>query len=457
MIIVSRIKLFALIVNFILLIILNFVLPNDTINDFGLKFFVYSICSILILAIIQKSILSAVNILFVTFVLFQAGIPIAYFLFDGYSSFYISFFSETNILESCKLTLISIEILTFSLIIFCKNNSSTNKTIFIKFQFIENKKFMYKIGNNLFWLSAIVVVPLYVYVANLTIQYGFSQATRGIISSNNIFNLCRAFFFPSFFIMLCYGRNAKSYNYAKLFFLFVCVLALIIGDRTEGILYLFAYCYYSNYNYLKNINNQLRLIVFISLILYVAVYIGKARVNYSTENISVFKSIIEEMGFNFFSICFVRTYIPDYFDFEYGSTYINSIVCMIPKSIDFLDYLKPLRDSLPTLWLYDLNSVFYDGLFDFGTGFSFMAESYMNFSSYGSFTSAVYGFVLCLIFSNCSERISCWQRYIQIIFFISFLTFPRRSFSELLNVIEYSIFGVFVLSYVLFTAFKRKI
>ena len=454
---VSRIKVSGFIVNIILLIILNFVLPNDTIYDFGLKFVVYSISSIIILSTIQKSILSAINILYVTFVLFQAGIPIAFFLFDGYSNCYISFFSESNILQSCRLTLFSIEILTLSLIIFYKNNSSKNKTFFTKFQFIENKKFMYKIGNLLFWLSALIVIPLYAYVAFLSISIGFSQETRSIVANNSVFNLSRAFFFPSFFVMLCYGRNAKSYAYAKLIFLLVCILSLVSGNRTDGILYLFAYCFYSNFNYIKNLKNQIRLIIYLSLILYIAVYIGKARIYDNIEDLSVFKSIIEEMGFNFFSICFVRTYIPDYFDFEYGLTYINSIVCMIPKSIDFFDYLKPLRDSLPSYWLYDLNSLFYDGFFDFGTGFSFIAESYMNFSSYSSFTSAIYGFMLCIIFSNSLDRICCWQRYLQIIFFISFLTFPRRSFAELLNIIEYNVLGILVLSYVIYTLFKRKI
>lgn len=455
----SRKKIVILVIQIIMIIIINTMGIKFNISVYGSIILMYSLISFMCIVNIQKKIITPINILYISFILFQAGIPIAYCINDKYFNYYMLLFSNELIMKAAKYTLWSIETFSMGLIIALKSDvSESKKMLFTNSAAINNQIYVYKMARIIFSLTMVVVVPLYVFVAYLSVSTGFSQVTRSLIASNAIFNLARAFYIPSFFLLVCYGKEKQFTKIAKYIFYFTCILALLSGNRTDGILWLITYFYYNRLDYGDKRKHQIGLVIGIAVIVYLAVYIGQSRIsNEMVSSKNVIMGIIGEMGFNFTSICFVMNYVPTITRFKYGFTYFNSILCMMPKSLDILHIFDSLNNSLPIQWLFDMNHLKYGGLLDFGVGFSTIAESYMNFANMGIVVSFLYALLLCGVFNRKWNRNSNWEKYIQMILFLAFMTFPRRAFNELINNIEYSIFLIALLLIAFYRLIKGKI
>lgn len=110
---------------------------------------------------------------------------------------------------------------------------------------------------------------------------------------------------------MCYGKEKQFTKIAKYIFYFTCILALLSGNRTDGILWLITYFYYNRLDYGDKRKHQIGLVIGIAVIVYLAVYIGQSRIsNEMVSSKNVIMGIIGEMGFNFTSICFVMNYVP---------------------------------------------------------------------------------------------------------------------------------------------------
>ena len=444
----TRKRLVMVFSHLLIIIVINICFIDSLdLRTYGMVYLLYSIYTLGCLLNIQKKIITPVNILYGTFILFQTGVPIAYFIKENYSNFYMSLFSKELVLNAAKYTLWSIE--AFSLIIVMKLNPNYNKRkniIFSKISAVNNTKYVYSIARIIFIATSIIIVPLYAYVAYLSVQFGFSQAIRSMVATNSFFNLIRAFFFPSFFLLECYGKEFEFTNVAKYLYIITCIFALLSGNRADGIVWLITYFYYDKTETRNTIKNKIIMFLGIIAIIFIAVYIGQTRMGTeSVDSSSIVINLIGEMGFNFFSICFVMLFVPSVRGFQYGISYLESFICMLPKSCDFLHLFDSMRANLPAQWLYNINHKKFGELLDFGTGFSMIGESYMNFAWGGFLMSGVYAVVLCEVFNGKWMNDSNWEKYVQMIMFLALLTFPRRGFIEFLNIIFYSIFFITLL------------
>ncbi len=452
----TRKRLLMFFFHVIIIFIVNLISCDEiTIANYGMIFLLYSSFSFLCLVSIQKKIVSPINILYGTFVLFQAGVPIAFFIKENYSNYYITLFSAEMVLAAAKYTLWSIEAFSLTLLLFLDPRSKKKKRIFFsRNAAVNNDTHVFFIARIFFIITAAVILPLYAYVAFLSIRLGFSQEIRSLVATNSFFNLIRAFFFPSFFLLVCYGKEKSFTRVAKYIYVIVCIFALLSGNRADGILWLITYFYYNRLSEKNTVFNKILIILGVGLIVFVAAYIGQTRLGSSSSDMSsVLINLIGEMGFNFFSICFVMLYVPSARGFLFGLSYIESIICMLPKSLDVLHLFDSMRNSLPAQWLYNINHERFGTLLDFGTGFSMIGESYMNFSWAGFLISALYGFILCKVFNGQWNNDNKWEKYIQMTVFLGLLTFPRRGFIEFLNVISYSIF---FLALMLIITYRKK-
>ena len=110
----TRKRLLMFFFHVIIIFIVNLISCDEiTIANYGMIFLLYSSFSFLCLVSIQKKIVSPINILYGTFVLFQAGVPIAFFIKENYSNYYITLFSAEMVLAAAKYTLWSIEAFCF--------------------------------------------------------------------------------------------------------------------------------------------------------------------------------------------------------------------------------------------------------------------------------------------------------------------------------------------------------
>lgn len=453
---IEKKRMVLLFIQIILIVLLNLGLIENTIESFGKLIILYSLVSFSSIVYIQKKILSPINVLFITFVLFSAGIPIAYGLNNSYYNFYITLFTDKLIINAAKYTLWSIEAFSFTLILMINSSRKKKKIWFSNNRAMKDNQTVILVSKVLFLLSSSIVLPLYLYVAYLSIRNGFSQETRAIVASNSVLNLARAFYVPSFFLLISYRDHSIFTKIAKNFFIATSILSLLSGNRTDGILWLITYLYYGKK---RDTNNKLRdwhIIFGATILILIAVYIGQSRLSTDfNQESSLFMNVIGEMGFNFTTICFVMLYIPSTTGFKYGLTYLISIICMIPKSLDILHINSMLTSYIPIQWLFDINHIRFNSLLDFGVGFSLVGESFMNFSYCGIFVPSVYALIICKVFSGQWDENNNWEYYTQMMLFLVFMTFPRRAFNELLNNIEYS-FIFLALVIILFYELKRR-
>ena len=93
---------------------------------------------------------------------------------------------------------------------------------------------------------------------------------------------------------------------------------MIAGGRTVGLsmILVLIYYYYCNSEKTKRKNkltNFLLLGIAVVMLLFILVMVKTIRMGQEMSGngiVSIFESVIEEMGFNFTSICFTKIYIP---------------------------------------------------------------------------------------------------------------------------------------------------
>lgn len=250
-------------------------------------------------------------------------------------------------------------------------------------------------------------------------------------------------------------------------FLYICGASLIIGDRTTGISWLLVFFYdiYSNYQGKRNkVILDILLCLGIFLVGILSAFIAYNRVASTGEQMGIleimragiFTRIIEELGFNFYSISFVNLFVPSSYDYQYGLSYIYSFLSLIPSTFDFWGVKENIVN--PTQWLLLANHSEFGSLLDFGTGFSFIAETYMNFSWLGCVVSFIMPLFLRNIFGPYIVS-NNWERYVRLIFIFILITFPRRSLVESLVVVEYAIFFLglyFIITWKIFGRHKKN-
>ena len=154
---------------------------------------------------------------------------------------------------------------------------------------------------------------------------------------------------------------------------------------------------------------------------------------------NVLNKFISELGFNFTSICYMMLYTPKTLKFQYGYTYILSLLSLVPSTIDFLGFSKYFRSQLPLYKLAELLHQDFLGSLDFGVGFSFNAEALYNFSWFGILT--VVPLSAFLVWTEREDDIekNDWNKYVKIIVLRNLFMFPRQMSFEFVNSILYQI------------------
>ena len=235
-------------------------------------------------------------------------------------------------------------------------------------------------------------------------------------------------------------------------------MSLVSGGRTEGLSSLLALMYFQlcrsskKKNFSKYVIGGLGIIA----IMFILVYVANSRMGKTVEEINLFsilESMIDEMGFNFTSICFTMDYVPHTTNYQYGLSYINSLICLIPASIDPTGIIAAIKQTGPELWLANQLKNSYGALFGFGVGYSVIAESFYNFGKFGFIVIYLQGYFIARLLSlNYKNKIS---EYIKLILIYALTTYPRRSFFTLLKVVEYDILLLLLIVWLVYNMTRR--
>ena len=416
---------------------------------------IFIFISVLVILFFKRRIIDFGNILYIIFILFQFGLPILKAFNKDFYNYYLTEFTEENLIICTYISCLCILFYGFGLLIFSKHNEN--------FLYFSRDQIKYKIisdSNKSNIISIMIIVGFFTGIVSfslalanfvLSLIYGYEYIkTDPFNLTNSLTNFCNELFIPCILILLIFSNSKKIRKIVFLIGIVYSILLILSGARTYSIgllatLALFIYIYKMK----KNVFKTLMFLLFGLLLIIVVVRVAQIRHYHEVQNLSIFsifESLINEMGFNFTSICFTRLYVPNISDYAFGMSYLYSFICLIPKSLDPSGFINYVNGLLPEIWLSNMLKTTFGTKYDFGVGFSVIAEGYYNFGFFAFVPIFLQSLLINWIFSRrINIKYKNFSIYIKLILFYSLFTYPRRSFITLLKSLEYNILLVFVI------------
>lgn len=417
---------------------------------------------LVLFCIAQKRIVTIQTLFLMLFVLFQFGLPIVYAFNPKHYIFYMTLFSEKTLISAVKYTIFAIQ--TYIIIATCviSNRNHAEKkgkvgkwtrTILTHPRDVEDAALL------LFIVTAIVAVPVNLWsaVRALTAGVAIGNLYRGAMAANGLTRFLQEFFFSSALLYLCFSNKKKRKKVVVAVYLVVALSMVLVADRSGGVtaLIVCALYYYYTGDKRKRKKNTLVLIGVGVVLAIVSSAVASIRSGESSQSgISLLFSALEEMGFNFTSLCFVMDYIPSRTSYRLGMSYIVALILLIPKSLGLGAVYPKLQSYLGETWLWNANNLYGRDFLSFGVGFSMIAESYYNFSWCGLVVMIPLAVIITHLLKEKNFE-NAWSLYIRLALMLSFFTVPRRQFQSVIKAIEYSVFfmALYLLVYI---GTKRK-
>ena len=161
------------------------------------------------------------------------------------------------------------------------------------------------------------------------------------------------------------------------------------------------------------------------------------------------------MCFNFTSICFTKLYVPASTAYQVGKSYIYAIICLIPTSLDPTGMINVVKQMGPEQWLAAQLHGTYGVTFDYGVGYSVIAESFYNFGNFGFLIVLLQGYIIQKVLSIKFEGNNNFGMYIKVIMLWALTTYPRRSFYTLEKALEYNVLLIIIAILIVGRMLKR--
>lgn len=399
-----------------------------------------------------KKAFSPTNIILMCFILFQFGLPILYAVDSGYQNWYLQQMSSDALVRNAIFSVVCIEVFAYGLIVAPKRE--TNKKENEGFLSDNNKKTILFFARTLLFITGAVAVPLGIYVSYLGIIHGYNYIKD---DSMNIYNgltrFAQEFFVAAIILCIVFSEEKKSKKIYKFIAIMYSLILLLSGARTVSLAIFLTLLFIKNEEDPKHkVKKTIAILLGIAVIAFAGSAVAEQRYAGKITNESLNKrieSVVEEMGFNFTTINFVESFVPSVKDYQYGKTYMKSVISLVPKTLDPTGTLERMNEAVPENELVEWLSSKYGKLYAFGVGYSVIAEAYYNFGYMGFICVFVQGVIISLLMGRTNN--TKFRKYITYIMLFALITYPRRSFLTLLKSMEYYIVfviaGIYVLSY----------
>ena len=361
--------------------------------------------------------------------------------------------SAIQLLEAQKYTLVCLACFHLGALIQYNNKKITNGNFF---------SFSNKVVRYTSYIIVIITSPAYVYrIWGYMSKFG-SSGYNSIYSDtsssmNGIVIIVSNLFFAGSFLLLYSYREKKIARLNLYFFIVLSVLPFLFsGKRIDFMATILCLILFQNYFVKKiNVKSSMKYIVIGIVLLLILGAISSLRTvgEYSLAEVinyivtegpkkNIFTDVIAELGGSMGPTIGIMQLISiGSFQYRYGNTFFFSLVSVIPSlglwDTSFVDHQTSLANSLTEAL----------GL-NFGSGFSIVAESYLNFGIFGIVFFILFGFCLLKLFSLLSiESVKKSPLIgIFIIIFFRFITnVPRDSFLVIVRTLVYVLLPIFLL------------
>ena len=406
----------------------------------------------------QGRIFTVQTLFLVLFILFQFGLPVVYAFEPYHYNFYLTLFDNNILINGIKYTILAIlvYVLTATIMSACKPLQNSEVKIG-KWEntIINNQKTVAIAALLLFLVTAAVAVPVNLWSAMKALMAGgnIGNAYRGIMTERGITRFLQEYYFSSALLFLCFSKNKNVKLMVSSLYIIVAFSLVVVADRSGGITALVVYALYQFYSQGERKRKKNSVILIIVGVLLAGISSAVANIRLGTTDTGIMSLLfgaIEEMGFNFTSLCFVMDYIPSTSDFRLGLSYLVAIVLLIPKTFGLSAIYPKLQSYLGETWLWNSNNLYGREFLSFGVGFSVIAESYYNFAWAGILVMIPLALIITHFLRERNVD-SPWSLYVRLALMLSFFTVPRRQFQSVVKGLEYSIFfmAIYLIAFIL--------
>ena len=151
---------------------------------------------------------------------------------------------------------------------------------------------------------------------------------------------------------------------------------------------------------------------------------------------------LSEFGLSFYSLCNVGKYIPSYFSFQYGYTFVVSLTAILPLGLMNSSFFESASYS------NIINNI--EGSH---VGATVLGDFYINFGWFSIPLLILFGYLIYKIMYTSYNKNKQWMIIKFFILFYIFISLPRATISQTIRMI---FIGVFI-PYFLCTIFRRRI
>lgn len=405
--------------------------------------------------------------------MFYLGQPILVLFgveFDVVMSLENSPFEITQINKTLIYLLVSLSILHGSVLSFQVFSKNTN-TKGLNPKKIEKSDYEKSFRYVGFFLLCISIFPQFYYIyesIKTTILFGYSYIFKSdyIVGSGIQGGIPRflAEFFKSalLLIIISYLNNKRRLTLWIIFAVIYSMLLIVSGQRGSNTLFIVSLLFLYHYGVKNFTRKQIISTVFV---LIVAVYslsiisvirnIGIANYELSElllffSNVNPFIDLLAESGFTLIACTAVMVYTPSIIPYNYGETYINSLIALVPNL--FWD-VNPAAVG-------GVDQIFKTFIFkDSGIGSSFIIEGYYNFGNYGLLLMPIFGLFIYKVHTSLSGfkvTNSYFSLFASVYCIPVFLWFVRSETINLWRDLGYHVFFPLLLVYLITQMLMRR-
>lgn len=319
----------------------------------------------------------------------------------------IDLFDPLKFYKTVIFLIISFNFMFLGIIIFSQRGNLKNKIKDYTIKDENLKKSMTFVALIMILMSCFT--HYYNLICNMiqVLKYGYASLYETSATSPiyNIFSSIKMFFWPGLIILCMANKNNKKLiHFVFLLAIIDIALCIISGTRSDAIMIslVFFWLYSSEF---KTINlKQIIVILILGLIgakVFTVVFDLRIMQEKSLSKIlnlvlhpktNVFINVLNEFGFNIFSLYYTMQLVPSVDNFGYGYTYFASIMAVIP-SFFMGGYSFSDNAALPD-WLMNRLDM------DYGPGYTIVAESFYNFGYLGFTMMFFIGCVIGSVFNN---------------------------------------------------------
>lgn len=264
---------------------------------------------------------------------------------------------------------------------------------------------------------SLIALGAYAFISTLisnlisSMKYGYASIYINDGSPDPISNILSnfsLFFIPGLFMTLVANKkNQRIRAPIIILLLMIITISLATGSRSSAIALVLAifWLYSHEFSSFGKAKSALVIalgIIFIRVLNAIAEYrvlaVGGLEkfvdlmINGKTGGGSSVGNMLNEFGFNIFSLHHTIGLIPSQQDFAYGYTYFASVMAIIPSF--FFGGYSFSKDAALAPWLQQMMGM------NYGPGYSIVAESYYNFGWFGLGAILALGILLIKMFSN---------------------------------------------------------